>query len=277
VAPKPAYAVHEKLERWGNPFAETPRSAPGPAPTGGQSDGRVALFVGDAGAHLGRPAVDAAMRLLAAAGSPVVPIGTGRSTGVLASSLGFPATAWALGRAVLDEIHTLACQHVLVLSPADRYAFERVYAERLNLSWPAGVAVKEVTTVLADAFAAGSLKLRPRESAPTYAYHDPCHAPRIDRTGVEARSLLTAVLGSASARSMFWREQRAHPCGAIGGLEFTFPELAGRLADARLADAGRAGASWLITEDPACLHHLRSRAGSGIEVVGLYELLAEQL
>jgi L-lactate dehydrogenase complex protein LldF len=80
---------------------------------------------------------------------------------------------------------------------------------------------------------------------------------------------------------MFWREQRAHPCGAIGGLEFTQPAIASRLADARLEDAASRGAKWVIADDPGCLNHLRGRqsgaAGQGLEVRGLYELLAEQL
>ena len=81
---------------------------------------------------------------------------------------------------------------------------------------------------------------------------------------------------------MFWREQRAHPCGAIGGLEFTQPAIAGRLADARLADAASRGAKWVIADDPGCLQPpargQRGRAGQeGLEVRGLYELLVEQL
>jgi Fe-S oxidoreductase len=77
---------------------------------------------------------------------------------------------------------------------------------------------------------------------------------------------------------MFWREQRAHPCGAIGGLEFTQPAIAGRLADARLEDAASRGAKWVIADDPGCLNHLRGRPGQGgLEIRGLYELLVEQL
>ena len=80
---------------------------------------------------------------------------------------------------------------------------------------------------------------------------------------------------------MFWREQRAHPCGATGGLEFTQPAIAGRLADARLEDAASRGAKWVIADDPGCLNHLHPSAASagqgGLEVRGLYELLVEQL
>jgi heterodisulfide reductase subunit D len=297
VAPSAVYALHEKLQRWGNPYAERPSAIVvgqtfATAKAGARS---VGLFVSDTATFLGRPALESALTLLAEAGIRATPIGVGRSTGLLASSLGFPDTATALARAVLDDVAASGCRELLVLTPGDRYAFERLYRERLDLTWPADVAVKEVTSVLAEAAAEGRLRFRRAagegESAagtaahasaeanggvPAYAYHDPCHAPRIERDAAAPRALLRAALGGHEVR-LFWREQRAHPCGAIGGLEFTQPDIAARLADARLADAATAGARWLITDDPGCLDHLRGRAASGIEVRGLYELLVEQL
>ena len=231
----------------------------------------------------GRKVWEAAIKLLEAAGLKPVPVGVGRSNGVLASSLGFPDTATAHARAVLADVAAAGCRELLVLAPGDRYAFERLYRERLNIDWPAGVAVKEVTAVLADAAAAGRLKFRNRTDAPAYTYHDPCHGPRAGHNFAAPRALLAAALGAGSAVDMFWREQRAHPCGAIGGLEFTQPAIAGRLADARLEDAASRGAKWVIADDPGCLHHLRGRSpeaswsGQGLEVRGLYELLVEQL
>ena len=92
----------------------------------------------------------------------------------------------------------------------------------------------------------------------------------------EVITLAAAALGAANARELFWREGRAHPCGATGGLDAVQPKVAGELADARLADAGAAGASVLVTEDPACVTHLASRPGT-LKVVSLFELLAAQL
>jgi Fe-S oxidoreductase len=88
--------------------------------------------------------------------------------------------------------------------------------------------------------------------------------------------LLAAALGD-SARDLFWREHRAHPCGAIGGLELTHPAIARQLADARLHNAANAGARLLVTEDPACLAHLGTTRHHDVTVTGLYELLAERL
>jgi Fe-S oxidoreductase len=270
VAPKAVYTLHEKLQKWGNPYQEGTSVKP--------AKGEVGVFIGDAAAYLGPKVWEAAITLLKAAGLTPVPVGVGRSNGVLASSLGFPDTATAHARAVLADVAAAGCRDLLVLAPGDRYAFERLYRERLNIEWPAGVAVKEVTAVLADAAAAGRLKFRNRTDAPAYTYHDPCHGPRAGHNFAAPRALLALALGASSAVDMFWREQRAHPCGAIGGLEFTQPAIAARLADARLADAASRGAKWVIADDPGCLNHLRGRNKSeGLEVRGLYELLAEQL
>jgi Fe-S oxidoreductase len=274
IAPKSVYALHEKLQKWGNPYQEAASSKP--------AKGEVGLFIGDVAAYLGPQVWDAAVKLLEAAGLKPVPVGVGRSNGLLASSLGFPDTATAHARAVLADVAAAGCKELLVLAPGDRYAFERLYLERLNIAWPAGVAVKEVTAVLADAAAAGRLKFRNRSDAPAYTYHDPCHGPRAGHHFAAPRALLAAALGAGSAVNMFWREERAHPCGATGGLEFTQPAIASRLADARLEDAASRGAKWVIADDPGCLHHLRGRqsAGTGqagLEVRGLYELLVEQL
>jgi Fe-S oxidoreductase len=152
-----------------------------------------------------------------------------------------------------------------------------MYAARLGFPWPSGVAVREVVEVLADAVADGRLGFKSDAGVPPYTYYDPCHAPRLGRDGRAPRALLAAALGSSGARSMFWREDRAHPCGAIGGLEFTHPAIAGRLADARLADARQSGARRLITEDPSCLSQLQSRKVADVEVRGLFDVLRQRM
>ena len=167
---------------------------------------------------------------------------------------------------------------MLVLSAADRWTIERVYPDRLGLAWPAGVVVKDLTTALFEAHQDGRLRFQPASGdVPPYAYHDPCHAPRIARDHATPRALLAAALGASSARPLFWREGRAHPCGAVGGLEFTHPAIAAELAAARIADARAAGAEWLVTDDAGCLEHLRATAGDAVPVRGFYELLAERL
>ncbi len=180
-----------------------------------------------------------------------------------------------LASTLVEQVEAAGAREVLVLAPADAWAIEHVYGARLGVTWPRTVAVREVTSVLADALDQGRLQLTSGDEEAPYAYHDPCHAPRIGRDGQAPRRLLAAALGDAGGRELFWRRERAHPCGAIGGLEFVHPEVAAALAAARHADASAAGAVRLITENPACTHQLAHHGG--LPVVNLYELLAARL
>ena len=272
AAGKAPRAVYE-LERRLRSSQDAPHA---PRPTPHAESSGVALFVGDNDDEASRSAVEAAMRLLANAGINAGPIGTGRSTGAVAASLGLRERAVVAAKAVIGEVTTAGIRELLVLTPGDRWAFEHVYPKRLGVAWPEGLEVREVTAVLADALAGGRLTLARRAASPDYAYHDPCHTARIDRDDRGPRALLDAALGPP-AQKMFWRERRAHPCGATSGLDVTHPELAGKLAVARLSDAAAAGATMVITEDPSCLRQLRAHAKPGVEVVGMYELLAEQI
>ncbi len=265
------YDIDAKLRASGNPYgAEAPAAA--------REIADVALLVGDAGAGLSPQTLEAAVVLLNAAGILALPIAVSRSTGWLPSSLGLRSTAAALGEALIAEVLQTEAREVIVMSAADRWAIEHVYPDRLGLTWPAGVVVRDLTTVLHEAHAAGRLRFQaPAGDVRPYAYHDPCHAPRLARDHAAPRALLAAALGAAEARPLFWREGRAHPCGAIGGLEFTHPTIAADLAGARLVDARAAGAGWLIADDPGCLHHLQAHAGDGMPVRGLFEVLAERL
>jgi Fe-S oxidoreductase len=247
----------------------------------------VGLFVSDSVRQLGARELEAALRLLGAVGITPVLVAEGRSNGVVASSLGLVDTASALARAVVSDVDASGCRELLVLTPEDRFAFEGVYRDRLGISWPASVAIREVTSVLAEALAARRLTFRAPEtdlgvgsgsgSGAAYAYHDPCHAARVERDDAAARALLAAALGAKASRDLFWRERRAHPCGATGGLQFTQPAIAAKLADARIADARAAGASWLITDDPGCAHHLRTRPQGDVTILGFYQVLADRL
>jgi Fe-S oxidoreductase len=263
-------AIDEKLRAFGNAHGvSVPPSDPSQAPS--------ALVVGEAAFCLNPASFEAAVVLLNAIGVLAMPVAMGRSTGWLASSLGLHDTARRLGEALIREVTETEAREVFVMSPADRWAIEHVYGDRLGLEWPATVPVRDVTSLLAEALGDGRLRLQPPPGmTPPYAYHDPCHTPRLARDHAAPRALLAAALGAESARALFWREGRAHPCGATGGLDFTHPDIAGALAAARVADARAAGAEWLITDDVACEAHLRASAG-GLEVRGLYELLAQRV
>jgi Fe-S oxidoreductase len=270
AAPPAVQALVAQLTQWHNAFAEK-------APETTKSRGDVALFVGDAAWHLAPGSVHAAVRLLEAAGVAVVPVGAGRSSGVLASSLGARNVAVAQARAVLDEIAATGATSVLTLAAEDAYAFTRLYGERLAVTWPEGLERRRAAEVLAEAAAAGTLRFTGDRPAEAYVWLE---SPQAARAGLDAtaeNSLLERALGRPSAGALFWHGERAHPAGTIGGLDVTRPDVAAKLSDARLADAARAGAAWLVTDDAAAARHMTQRPAGSVTVQNLYELLATRL
>jgi Fe-S oxidoreductase len=288
LAPASLYAIDEALLRWGNPYRQAEPQGPG-----GQGD--VALFVGDEALYLWPAALDAALALLRAVGVEPVLIGAGRNNGYLPSSLGFPGAARRLAEATLADLQATKASTLLVLSPGDLFAFRQLCDERLGLPWPVGVKLQEVTVLLAERLAAGELKLLPRsfagpqgdtkdsavmlraaEASPAYAYVDPPHTVRAPERMAAPRSMLAAVMPGPGVE-LFWRQERTHPAGSTS-LKFANPQLADHLTYARLGDAAQVGARLLISDDPGTLHALATHAARfGVQVQGLYELLAEQL
>ncbi|MCS6845650.1 MAG: (Fe-S)-binding protein [Caldilineales bacterium] len=269
LAPAAALAVAERLAAYGNPYVE---QVPQP-PLG---EGAVALFVGDEVAYRCPGLLDAALKLLAALDIRPALVGRGRNNGYLASSLGFPDLARSLAQATLAELAAVGAHQLLVLSPADYYAFHRLHQERLALTRPRHLEVTEVVNLLARALEMGDVAFRRAEIDAPYAYLDPTHTVRVDGRWDAPRQLLTAVL-PGPPRELFWRRERTHPTGSTA-LQFTQPDLAATLNTARLEDAQRTGVRLLVTEaagDLAVLTPLAPRFG--LELRSLYELLADHL
>jgi Fe-S oxidoreductase len=237
--------------------------------------GERALFAGGLGTAAAAE-VTAAAELLAIAGIPAPVAGDGCATGLVESSLGLVDLARRIARDLVDAVEASGVTELLVLRPADKWTFEYVYPTRLGVAWPATVRVTETTMALAEAYAGGRLSLRRRDDPPP-AYHDPCHGPRLSRDATGPRRLLAAIYGDRPAPELFWRAGRAHPCGAIGGLDLTHPDLARQLTLARIHDAQSAGAAAHVTDDPACLAELQRHARDGMVAAGLYSLLRGQL
>jgi Fe-S oxidoreductase len=269
LAPPEAYQVDLALSEWGTPYAKQ-------KPQVSTQKGEIALFVGDEAQYLEPESIAAALRLLKKVGVEPVLIGVGRSNGYLASSLGFPETAVESAKAILAEVESTGAKLVLVLSPGDLFTLSQLYDERLNIQWPSDVKLQEVTEFLVDKLEGGGLKLKPASKIHPYAYVDPTHAVRVPNRHVTPRKLLTAVFQSKPLE-LFWRMDRSQPVGNTA-LQFTRPAIAQKLTLDRLEDARKSGAEEIITDDAGTLNQLRGRAvGYGLQVRGLYEVLADQL
>jgi Fe-S oxidoreductase len=266
-APAGVAEIDAALRRWGNAYGV---AAPAPEATEWAD---TAVLVGSAAFHREWESVRAGRRLLEHAGLEHTLAAVGRSSGYLAYTLGLREVARQLARATVEELEHLGCRRLVVLSPQQAHTLKHIYP-LLGAPLPERIEVIELTALLAEQLEQGRLKLRQADL--DLAYHDPCQTPRIDGRWGAPRRLL-AALTARPPREGFWREKRATPCGASGGLPWTQPNLAAGLARAALADATREGARLIVTDAPACLAHLRGVAGDGVEVRGLYELLAEQV
>jgi Fe-S oxidoreductase len=264
------YDMAKILEEFENPYE---RRRPEPA----QGTGVVALFVGDE-THFLRPSLlEAALKLLRAVGVEPVLIGVGRSTGYIASSLGLPEIGRDLAIKNLAELKASGARRLLVLDPGAQFAFGQMYDERFDLKLPAEVELVSALSVLAEQLDSGKLRFNASTDSTAWAYVDPTHSVRVEGRFEAPRKLLTALLPSAP-KELFWRDGRAYPTGETGGLQFTQPQIADALTQARLADAANMGARGVITEGAASLFHLdRHAAAYDMQVRGLYELMAEQL
>jgi Fe-S oxidoreductase len=265
--PASVIEIDRKLREWGNPYA------PSPAPPASQGGSEIGLYVGAAAHFLRPPALEAALKLLKAAGINPVALSAGRSSGYLPYALGLWDTARDLAHRTLDEIQVSGVREVITLTVEDAHAIKHVYYE-LGLMPPREVRVVQIAEYLAPLVAQGQLKIRPLEMQTT-TYHDPCHALALPDHAQAARQLITALTGSAP-REMLWREKRAAACGATGGLEFTQPWLAEAMAKKRLDGARDIGADVVLTDDPHCVSHLAQHA-AGLRVQNLIEVLAEQV
>lgn len=269
LSPAIVKEVHQNLKEWGNPYQkQTPEVV--------KEEGEIALFVGDDAKYLWPSVLESVLKLLEAVGVRPVMIGVGRSNGYLASSLGFPETARKLIQATLNELKITKARRMLVITPGDYYAFDRLLKERLAGEWPVEVELQEVISLLDEKTLAGKLKFKLSTDQAPFAYIDPTHSLRVPVRFSLPRRLLAGVLPVAG-RELFWRMERTHPCGN-GALQFTNPHISDHLAFARLADAQKTGAQVIFTEDPGCLSQLNKHAGRfGLRVQGFYELLASQL
>ena len=265
LGPASVLELGKSLEEWENQWVhEKPKAA--------TSQAEVALFVGDTAQHRAPDSLAAALKLLDAAGVQVALIGIGRSNGFISNSLGLNERARAIADANLSELKQSGARHLLVLSPEDFVSFNHVYPERLNVPLPEEVQVEELVSFLYKQVKEGRLQLKQAGVGVSFAYVDPTHTVRALERCDAARYLLASIV-PAPPVELFWRKERAHPCGN-GPLRITQPDIADRLTKARLEDAAKTGAQTLVTDCPGTLLELQEHADAyGLKVMGLYELM----
>jgi Fe-S oxidoreductase len=228
------------------------------------------LFVGDAASVLNPGLIDAAEKLLRSIGVSWMRAGEGQSSGYLPYTLGLWETARNLANQVVGAIEHSSATRVIALSPQDAHTIQSDYAE-IGVALPSGVNVNTLTDVLANA--GDKLRIKPRSPVP-YTWHDATQSHRLKHHMLNARVLAATVMG-AEPTEMLFREHLATPLSS-GGLQFTQPALAEKLARTRIAEARATGAEIILTDDPLDTAILEKYA-EGMTILNLYSVLADQL
>jgi Fe-S oxidoreductase len=191
--------------------------------------------------------------------------------------------------------------HTVVCADAECYSTLLAhYPKAVDLN----VRIFHPAQILAEAVKQKRLKFsRPFSGA--VAYHDPCNLgrlaepyqkwdgaiekvmgqlvvynpPRTVNRGTNGcyeppRRLLDAVPGMRRVEFQR-RKEYAFCCGGGGAANAAFPEFSANTADDRLAEAKEVGAGTVVTACPNCVANLsRGAAGTGIEVMDMYEFLS---
>jgi L-lactate dehydrogenase complex protein LldE len=118
---------------------------------------------------------------------------------------------------------------------------------------------------------AKGVELEPRNAGLSVAYHDSCHMLRELRIHDQPRRVL-----ERSGANVVLLPRPDLCCGFGGTFSVRQPEVSVAMADDKLAGAAAVRAEALVTADPGCLMHLRSRAlrTGGLRVVHLASALA---
>jgi L-lactate dehydrogenase complex protein LldE len=219
---------------------------------------KVALFVTCVADQVFPDTAAATVRVLEAAGAEVVFPPRQTCCGQPAITAGEPEAAIRLAGHHLDVFGALDAGDIdAIVAPSGSctamvcHHYPTLMTERRAEADAVAARTFELTQYLVDVLGVDDIGAR---LDTTVTVHDACHGLRNLGLGAQARRLLEAT--GATLVEM----QEADTCCGFGGVfSFGFPEVATRLADAKLGHAATTSARYLVSGDLACLMHLDGR------------------
>lgn len=240
------------------------------------SSPRVGLFV-TCLVDLMRPQVGfAAVKLLEQAGCTVEVPPSQTCCGQPAFNAGADAHAADIARQVIDTFEPYdyvvvpsgSCAGMIKLHYPEALAGDAAYERRAR-----ALAAKTYELVQFLVKLRGLERVEARCAAKA-AYHDSCSCLRELSVKNEPRQLLGTVEGFSLAELA-----DAQVCCGFGGLfSVKYPEISERMADDKLADVQKTGATLVLSADLGCLLHLAGRAertGKDLRFRHVAEVLAD--
>jgi L-lactate dehydrogenase complex protein LldE len=244
-------------------------------PRNSKSPPKVGLFV-TCLVDLMRPSVGfAAVKLLEDAGCTVVVPAGQTCCGQPAYNSGDAADAKAVARGVLDAFDGVdyvvlpsgSCAGTIKTHYPELFADEPAVAEKV-----ARLALRtyELTSFLVDVLKVGPISGRCPANA---TYHDSCSGLRELGIKDQPRALLAGIDGLTLTEM-----PSAESCCGFGGLFCVkYPDISGKIVDAKVDDIVATGAELLLGGDMGCLMNMAGRLqrrGSTVRVRHIAEVLA---
>lgn len=130
-----------------------------------------------------------------------------------------------------------------------------------------GIDVIHISQLLNQLVKEGRLNLSKKDLDVTY--HDSCHLGRHSQVYDEPRKVINKVANIIEMENI---RDDSLCCGAGGGVKSAYPEIAGEIGKARIAQAKETGCDTLITTCPFCKLNLRN---DDLEVLDMTEFLVK--
>lgn len=231
----------------------------------------VALFVTCVADQLYPDTAEATVRVLEAAGADVVFPRAQTCCGQPAYTAGEPSAAARLAR---HHLEVFAGFDAVVAPSGSCTAMVRTHYRELLPDDAAAVddlagRTYELTEFLTDVLHVDDIGAR---LDATVTMHDACHGLRGLRVAAGPRRLL-----ERAGATIVEMTESDTCCGFGGVFSLQYPEVATKLADAKLDHARTTTADYLVSTDLACLMHLGTRQSSQPKLVHIADLLASGL
>ena len=191
--------------------------------------------------------------------------------------LGFWKEAEKLAKENTKIINEADCE-MIIISDADEYlAFKRDYS-KLGASLNSNIKIMHLSEYISLLLQKNKLSFS-KEINKTVTYHDPSALGRYLKVYEAPRQIIKAVPG-VKFKEMRWNKNKAHCCGASGGLLFTNPEIATKAAEKIIEEAIEIEAEIILTASPLCKQSLincKRPKSSGIKIYDIIEFAAKSL
>jgi Fe-S oxidoreductase len=265
--------IIEKILKYKNPYGEPPKdrfnfilSENFPA------QAEVLVFFGCTAAYRQKDIAEATYHLLKKAKIDFTILKDEKCCGSVLIRYGYHTQVVDIAKSLLEQIRKTGAKTVIFPCAGCYRTFKIDYPQLIEM--PENVEFLHISEYLEKLVKENKIRFKFDKST-RISYHDPCHLGRA--AGVyEAPRFLINSITNTSLIEMETRRNYSHCCGAGGGVKSCFPELALKVGQNRVLEAGQNQIDFLVSSCPFCKTNLsQSLNGHEFKVIDLTELLQQ--